>query len=181
MRPLLRMFPLTAVLLMALTVGPANAQFYKYKDADGNIRYTDDLSQVPPEQRESAPGYREDEAETVQAPETPDPADPELPATGNPIMELEADRRELSERRQALEAQFDEIQEEQERLRDKPKLTSNPALVRQHNQEMAALRERIMAYEADRARYEAEVRAYNARLEAIQKEQAEAAAAAEEN
>jgi hypothetical protein len=181
MRPLFRLFPLFAVLLLVLTVGPATAQFYKYKDADGNIRFTDDLSQVPPEQRESAPGYRDAEPETAQTPETPDPADPELPATGNPIMELEADRRELSERRQALEAQFDEIQEEQERLRNKPKLTSNPALVRQHNQEMAALRERIMDYEAERARYEAEVRAYNARLEAIQKEQAEAAAAAEDN
>ncbi|MFP4387735.1 MAG: DUF4124 domain-containing protein [Desulfococcaceae bacterium] len=179
MRPLLRLLPLTAILLLALTIGPANAQFYKYKDADGNIRFTDDLSQVPPEQRESAPGYREAEPETAQTPETPDPADPELPATGNPIMELEADRRELSERRQALETRFDEIQEEQERLRNKPKLTANPALVRRHNQEMAALRERIMEYEADRARYEAEVRAYNARLEAIQKEQTEAAA--EEN
>jgi hypothetical protein len=180
MRPLLRLFSLIAVLLLALTIGPANAQFYKYKDADGNIRFTDDLSQVPPDQRETAPGYREDEPETARTPETPDPADPELPGTGNPIMELEATRRELSERRQALEARFDEIQEEQDRLRSKPRITQNPALVRRHNQEMAALRERIMAYEADRARYEAEVRAYNAKLEAIQKEQAEAAAAAEE-
>ncbi|MFW6241195.1 MAG: DUF4124 domain-containing protein, partial [Thermodesulfobacteriota bacterium] len=71
MRPLLRLLPLTAVLLLAVTVGPANAQFYKYKDADGNIRFTDDLSQVPPEQRESAPGYREAEPETAQTPETP--------------------------------------------------------------------------------------------------------------
>lgn len=179
MRPLLRLFSLIAVLLLALTIGPASAQFYKYKDADGNVRYTDDLSQVPPEQRETVPGYREDRAETAETPETPDAADPELPGTGNPIMELEGTRRELAERRQALEAQYEEIQEEQERLRNKPKITSNPALVRQHNQEMAALRERIMEYEADRARYEAEVRAYNAKLEAIQKEQAEAAAAEE--
>jgi hypothetical protein len=179
MRPLLRLLPLTAILLLALSIGPANAQFYKYKDADGTIRFTDDLSQVPPDQRESAPGYREAEPETARTPQTPDPADPELPGTGNPIMELEADRRELSERREALEARFDEIQEEQERLKNKPRITQNPALVRQHNQEMAALRERIMAYEADRARYEAEVRAYNARLEAIQKEQA--GAGAEEN
>lgn len=176
MRPLLWLFPLTAVLLLILAVGPASAQFYKYKDADGNILFTDDLSQVPPDQRESVPGYREStpDAGTDAAP-TPDPAESAPPTAGNPILELEGTRKSLAERREALETRFADIQEEQDRLRAKPKLTSNPALVRQHNAEMAALRERIMAYEADRARYEADVQTYNARLEAIQKQQAEAA------
>lgn len=177
MRPLLRLFSLTAVLLLALTIGPANAQFYKYKDADGNIRFTDDLSQVPPDQRETAPGYRETTGDTeAETPQTPAPAEGAPPATGNPVLELEATRKALAERRQDLEARYEEIQAEQERLRSKPRMTSNPALVRQHNQEMAALRKRIMRYEEDRARYEADVQAYNARLEALQQQQAEAAA-----
>ena len=176
MRPPLRLFPLTAALLLVLIAGPAPAQFYKYKDADGVVRFTDDLSQIPPDQRETVPGYRETSSETgAETPRTPDPAQAAPPSTGNPILELEGTRKSLAERRRELETEFDEIEEEQERLRSKPRNTSNPALVRRHNEEMDALRERIMAYEETRARYEADVRAYNARLETIRQQQAEAA------
>ena len=56
---------LIAVMLTAL---PANAEYYKYVDENGNIRFTDDLTMVPPEQREKLLEYQ-DYRESEQAPE----------------------------------------------------------------------------------------------------------------
>ncbi|RPJ71758.1 MAG: DUF4124 domain-containing protein, partial [Desulfobacteraceae bacterium] len=56
------------LVLIALVVGSGSAvaQFYKFTDNQGNIRFTDDINQVPEEQRAKARPYAE-----AQSPEPP--------------------------------------------------------------------------------------------------------------
>ena len=45
------------VALFLVLAAPVTAQFYRYIDKDGNLRFTDDLNRVPVEQRTSAYEY----------------------------------------------------------------------------------------------------------------------------
>jgi len=49
----------TIVLIFLLLAGPVTAQFYRYIDQNGNLRFTDDLNKVPTEQRVTIRGYHE--------------------------------------------------------------------------------------------------------------------------
>jgi hypothetical protein len=49
----------TIVLIFLLPAAPATAQFYRYIDQNGNLRFTDDLNKIPAEQRANIHEYRE--------------------------------------------------------------------------------------------------------------------------
>jgi hypothetical protein len=59
----------TIVALFLVLAVPAAAQFYRYMDKEGNLRFTDDLNKVPAGQRTSASEYHG--AKTFSTPPTP--------------------------------------------------------------------------------------------------------------
>ena len=64
----------------------AEAQFYKYYDDNGNLRYTDDINQIPEDQRQQIKTYE-------SADESGEQADEALnsPSTAGPDMETSSD------------------------------------------------------------------------------------------
>jgi hypothetical protein len=50
----LKIFVLISFILFSVN---ASAEFYKYTDEDGNVRFTDDINQVPEEQRSKIRSY----------------------------------------------------------------------------------------------------------------------------
>jgi hypothetical protein len=56
----LKIFVLISFLLFSVS---ASAEFYKYTDEDGNIRFTDDINLVPEDQRSKIRSYVESESE----------------------------------------------------------------------------------------------------------------------
>ena len=63
-----RNFLLFIVIIFLVSIGSnAGAEFYKYKDENGTIIFTDDYSQVPVDQRANAEKYNyDDDKEAVQ-------------------------------------------------------------------------------------------------------------------
>jgi len=53
----------TIVIIFLFLAGPVTAQFYRYIDKNGDLRFTDDLSKVPVEQRANIRKYSEPETE----------------------------------------------------------------------------------------------------------------------
>ena len=62
----------------------ANAEIYRWTDPQGRVHFTQDLSQVPPEQRDAAPQTSDDASrfQTYAAPESAGPAPSRARSTG---------------------------------------------------------------------------------------------------
>lgn len=149
------------------TLVPASGQFYRYTDENGVVRYTDDLSLVPPDQIKAAKGY----VELKEAPDRPATTD-EKPATAEtPALDvgrdadLEATAQKLQAMKEELQQQYQALIQEQKTLHEKGrKVTQNKAEARKYKESQAAFAKRHQAYEAKRKDYEAAVQTYNAEV-----------------
>jgi hypothetical protein len=71
----------TIVIIFLLLAGPVTAQFYRYIDKDGTLRFTDDLSKVPAGQRPNIRKYNEPETGPATSPKEAARAIEKSPAT----------------------------------------------------------------------------------------------------
>ncbi len=168
------------VILLAFSF-PASAQFYKYTDEDGVVRFTDDLGKIPKDQREDIPAYWESrESETEAAAESGDDAEASrsyLSDTDEATEEeLAQESKRLETMRNELQQEYEALVQEQERIRPDGAVTKSKAKAREYNRQKAALRERADQYDANRKAYEAAVQIYNEKVRAMH----EAALAPEE-
>jgi hypothetical protein len=55
----MKKFIWSILVIILLLGGPATAQFYRYTDKNGNLRFTDDIDKVPAEQRANIREYQQ--------------------------------------------------------------------------------------------------------------------------
>jgi hypothetical protein len=139
---------------------PAFGEFYKYVGPDGRIRFTDDYSKVPMEQRHSSKEYKDSAGEpSDQDPPVSEPkAEEFLPAPtkkqeGGSVTSTE---KELVETKNRLEGQRQELFLEHEALmKEKEGLQSMTKTTR----------EEIQAFNEKAAEFNAKIKDYEKRLE----------------
>jgi chromosome segregation ATPase len=140
-----------------------SAQIYKYVDDSGQKRWTDDLSQVPIGQRESAQRI-EDAGDML-----PDASTDQM--QGDPAAALAADapedrveltRESLMKEKSDLENQYQLLIEERSQLERMKSQKGDAA-------HLAELTKRITDYNAKTKQYEAQLAAYKERIEAYKK------------
>jgi vacuolar-type H+-ATPase subunit I/STV1 len=152
------------LVIYLLLAAPLGAQIYKYTDENGQKRWTDDLSQVPKEQRSSAqrietstqsPTDADIEAplspSSTEATDTDDQASAENAELSRDALEkekaeLDAIYQELLEERKALEQVKDDALSADDRTQLNDKISAYNDKTEQYETRLNAFNEKINAY-----------------------------------
>ena len=170
---------LSWVLALALTIFalPATAEFYKYVDKNGNVRFTDDINMVPPEQRKNLKSYVESESQPDPEPAQQDKAPKEPDDNQQNAADIyagdkqkegyyEKTRKELDAMKAELDAEYRAIMEEKAILTQERELAKSRQQIQEYNQKVEKLNERATAYEKKGADYSKRVEEFNAKISA---------------
>ncbi len=170
------------IALLTLIALPAfaSAEFYRYVDQEGKTHYTDDIANIPADQRshvseydDAAPGSslqqetetttqeEGDREATLSAPEEMPPQ--RAPGVGED--ETEAVDQRLKETGVALEQEYQALMEERKQLDEAAKRPMTPAMRRDLVEKVRDFNSRINDYEKRRTAFNGEVEAYNAGIE----------------
>lgn len=156
------------LIIALLLAAPVYAEIYKYIDENGQKRWTDDLSQVPKQQRPSAQRIeteKENPAEVSDAelekaqPGSPPETEAVLPDTAEPGEGAELDRDTLEKEKADLDTQYQQLIEEKKQL-EQMQAEDLSAAAR------ADLNERISAYNSKMDQYDKQLNAFNEKASA---------------
>ncbi len=146
-----------------------DADFYRYRDRSGAIRFTDNIAEVPPEQRKEIKSY-EDAAKTATETQQDEnsaaaaSADAEKTAAdagkdaGEPIAA------QLHQRQQALNQEYEALQKERAALQQPAGQRVNPTEQEKYTKAVEALNAKITDYQQRRNVYENDVKAHNEKM-----------------
>ena len=167
----LKIFVLLSFLLFAVS---ASAEFYKYLDENGNVRFTDDINQVPEEQRAKISSYVESESEepTPEQVVTQD-SQPEQEQQENAAELIEDDtgkegfeaaKKRIEALKQKLDEEYKALVEEGKQLAKERKTAVTNEQKLKFNQKVDDYNKRGESYQANLKEFEAQIEAYNARV-----------------
>jgi predicted nucleotidyltransferase len=139
---------------LVLAPWPSRAEFYKYYDSNGVLRFTDDLSEIPPKQRAKVKSYVEYDPEK---PKTNRPLekikDAEKPSSQPELSTTRAQEADLLKRKTDLDANFQALMKEKKVLEDSQKGAKKSATHKQYEQQIKAFNDKVRAYEDKRKAY----------------------------
>ena len=157
-----RFFCFIAILVIIGFPCTGDAEFYKLKNEQGDIVYTDDLSRIPENQRSIAVHYEE----VVSAPnldmfQTDDESDAEELETSDDSEKM-ALLKELNKKKADLDAEYKRLMGEKEALEKRNDAFDTKEALESYNEKIVDLNNRIADYENRRQAFSDEVDAYNA-------------------
>ncbi len=152
-----------------LAAGNLSAEYYRYTDKNGNLRFTDNLADVPEDQRKKVKAFQE-----IQSPPAPLPQ--ENAASGRKDTTSDTDQttydagirakaKELDTMKAELDAMFEELQKERNALdKEKPGPNATREEIKAYNEKVRELNAKIEQYRKKRDEFKQKVNEYNAAL-----------------
>jgi predicted RNase H-like nuclease (RuvC/YqgF family) len=159
MRFLQTIFNLMVILSLAI---PAWAEFYRYVDPHGNVVYTDDLSKVPPDQRDKVQPYVESQSPPPPVVEKKADAPAKTPAADGA---LEKERQQLKSQEKDLNQEYENLMKMRSQLnKDKAKAVTK-AQIKDYNEKIIDFNKQIQSYEHKRDALAEQVKTFNKKVE----------------
>jgi len=163
---------LRCLLLMLITIGlstPVFAEFYQYTDQSGVLRFTDDLTQVPEDQRSKVKKYLEPDdsltpeqrAQKALDARQETVAEEKLEISGGEYL-VEFER--LDKKKTGLDQRYTELTKERNDLAKVKEAIASEAELKAYNEKISSLNKRITAFEKEREAFSKEVDAFNKRF-----------------
>jgi hypothetical protein len=167
-----------ALVVSMVCAAPASAQFYKYLDRNGHVRFTDDINHVPPNQRTDARSYEPSLSSAAEAPApdrgaesksaspdavarvSPDAADPAL-AAGESI---DTEKERLEAVKKQLDADYQALATEKETLGKQKEQSQSRAQLIEYNKSVEEFNKKAGELESRGNELRRQVEAYNARV-----------------
>ncbi|UCG13140.1 MAG: DUF4124 domain-containing protein [Deltaproteobacteria bacterium] len=166
------------LLVVLVTPSLVAAELYKYTDKHGTVHFTDNLANVPVDQRSSVKSYKEIRVAPSQqrtapgenkqpgtAERTPESSSDlvEQKGTQTTPSEQQAVAQRLSTTRKALDREYRQLSEESETIAKQRRGCVTDTCRKKYNDKAKSLNRRIEAYENKRRTFDKEVEAFNAR------------------
>jgi chromosome segregation ATPase len=158
-------------LLIIFSYGPVSAEFYKYTDANGNVRYTDDLSKVPKSQRPNVTSYEESESSVpAAAPQIKSESEEEAEeAAIKTNASLNEQRNQIQQEQENLTKEYQALMDEKGKLSEASKKKTNLKERIEVGREIEKLNEKISQYDNKRKALNEEIEKFNARMSKSEK------------
>ena len=166
------------LMVLCLSAPPVLAEFYKYRDKNGVLRFTDDLSVVPPNQRPKVDTYKGVGAQdpgaapagsTGETEKTPgvagsgaDSQAGEKETAAQDVSDIQATRARLEEMRKKLEQERTELARMKQALQEERAQVETEQDARAYDENVQKLNERIADYEQRRSAFTQQAEALNA-------------------
>ena len=145
------------IMLLVLMILPAlvSAEIYKYRDQNGVLRFTDNLTEVPVAQRENIDQYQEIKTAPDVAEQAPDNASGQAA-----VQDVQAVEKELMDEKGVLDIEYSQLTEMRNSLEAAPQ-PGTP-------EEIAAHKKKIQDYNIQLKIYEVKVKAFREKVQAYQ-------------
>ena len=157
-------------LLVLVFSSPVLAEFYKYRDGDGVLRFTDNLAEVPVDQRPEAKSYKEadDYLTPYQKKERAEKARREAKAAAKKekqdAFEIgQKQRMDLNKTRMALDEEYGVLMRDRKAIRKENEQATSPEQRVAYKKKVNELNKRIIEYEGRRKQYEESIKEFNAK------------------
>lgn len=166
--------PMSAFILVTALLFAASvyAEIYKYTDENGQKRWTDDLSQVPKEQRAEAQRIETEIKTPAKATENAQKAQPEsslkakaaAPDTGAASETAELSREALEKEKADLDLMYQQLLEERKQIEKLTPEALNFKARADLNYRITAFNQKTEEYEARSNAFKEKINAYNQKI-----------------
>jgi Domain of unknown function (DUF4124) len=173
----MKCFWCAAALILLILAGPASAQFYKYVDGQGHVKFTDDINQVPEGQRAAVRSYAESVAKAPAVAESSGTAEKSASVPGvsaaSQLSEAAAEgdgdsmgeaKTRLEEAKKKLDVEYQALVKEQEAITKDRETLKTREEISNHNKRVEAFNQRAAKYETGSNELRKEAETYNARV-----------------